>query len=269
MELDNLDIPLVLTYDNKPNDYTRNFLYTLKKHKWEYLLIGEGEVWKGFTSKMEGYKRTLEKLNPKKIIVISDARDVVCLRSPKAFLNHVKHEKQPMIVSMEMFCEGRIFPPDDFKGIQCVILSDYYKHYSNDGKGHLRKFVNSGLICGEAGTVLEYFNYAFENKYTDDQLALGMFMNTYPEKVYADINAKILHTSTFGCSAGLHSLELQKHDSPTLAQFCGRSSYFLHIPGIAPVVGQKNVYNMVWKMIGPSPCDELLRDGYPYDEPDR
>jgi len=265
--MDNLESPLVITYDNKPTKNTRNFLYTLNRNKWDYVLIGEGETWEGFISKMRGYKKYLETLNPKKIVVISDSRDVFCLRCPKSFLKKVRGIKQPMIVSMEIFCEGMIFPKEDYKGTQCVLLNDYYKHHGIDSSVNLRKFVNSGLICGEAGVVLEYFNYAIDNKFEDDQLALGMFMNLYPEKIFADIHANLLHNSVFGCNAGILHIELQKHDSPTIAEFCGRSSFFLHIPGIHSIKGQENVYNMVWKIIGPGLSDELLREGYDCEEP--
>ena len=266
MEIDNLEIPLVLTYDNKPNDYTHNFLYTLKKHKWDYILIGEGEVWKGFTSKMEGYKRTLETLPSKKVVILSDARDVFCLRTPTNFMYYKKIIKQHIIVSMEIFGGGRVFPPDDLYNEQCVVLKKFFEAYNVNPKPFLRKFVNSGLICGNAQSLLEFLNFALENKYTDDQLALGTFMNTYPEKVYADIHANLLHTSTFGVYAGMYKVSYQKQDSPTLAELFGRSAYFLHIPGCINK-GQKLIYNTTWEIIKTGVCDEKLREGYGSPEP--
>ena len=46
--------PLVITYDNAPTENTRLFLRTLEKNKWNYKLIGEGETWRGFITKLNG-----------------------------------------------------------------------------------------------------------------------------------------------------------------------------------------------------------------------
>jgi hypothetical protein len=261
-----MDTPLVITYDNAPTENTKYFLQTLEKNKWNYKLIGEGEKWEGFTSKLKGYANYIKTLDPNQLIIVSDARDVVCLRGPKAFVKGFKSFNKEIVVSMEQTCCGIFNPPLDSKCVQCVHLTEYWKHYKiNDLPD--RKFVNSGLVAGKAASVLDWLEWSLTNKFTDDQLALGTYINTFPQKVGLDTNAIILHTSTFGINAGIQSIHVQKNDSPTFAELFGRGAFFLHISGIGGK-GQGCIYEYVKLMLSSGANNERLSSLYKYNEPD-
>ena len=59
-----MSAPLVVSYDNDPTDNTRFFVKTLEANGWNYKIIGRGEIWKGFKSKVEGYNNYLISLDP-------------------------------------------------------------------------------------------------------------------------------------------------------------------------------------------------------------
>jgi hypothetical protein len=80
-------VPLVVTYDNAPNEFTYYFTKTLNRQEWDYKIVGEGEVWEGWQTRMKAYRNYLYTLPDEKIVVLSDARDVVCVRSPRAFMD--------------------------------------------------------------------------------------------------------------------------------------------------------------------------------------
>jgi hypothetical protein len=105
-----------------------------------------------------------------------------------------------------------------------------------------------------------------DNKFTDDQLSLGVYINEHPELVRVDSDAILLHTTTFGVNAGTQRIFVQSKDAPTLAELYGRGAFFIHIPGCVNK-GQKCVYNDVCNILSMGLSDKTLRMEYDYEEP--
>lgn len=260
--IDNLNNPLVITYCNKFKstnfENTRRFVETLKNNNWEYLILGEGEEWKGFISKMIAYKNYLKNINSDKIVIISDAHDVYCIKNSKLFINDFKNINKKIIVSMEIFAEGSINYKSDKEYVQVTWLGHYFEYNNINYNIIEKKFVNSGLICGYAKDLYNLFDWMLTNNFTDDQKALGAYMNLYPNKVYADISNKLLHTTTCFVNGGLHN-NSQVVDSPSISELVGQQSYFLHIPGINGSKGQNFLYESIYKILQVINFNELQK----------
>jgi len=261
----NLDTPLLITYDNKPTENTLFFLNTLKTNNWDHVLLGEGDVWEGWTTRMNAYRNYIKTLPDDKIVVLSDARDVVCLRTSKAFMEAFQSFKKPLVVCMETMCGGYMDVADDFNCVQCKPLTNYWKHHKISSLP-IRKYVNNGLIAGNAKAIRTLLQWSIDNKYTDDQLALGNYVNTFPDLVALDTSASVLHTTLFGVNAGIQNIHIQKEDSPTFSEFFGRGAFFLHIPGCVNK-GQRVIYESVCKSLQLGLHDKQLRTPYGYEEP--
>jgi len=261
--------PLVVTYDNNPNDYTNRFFKSLETNKWDYISLGNGEEWRGLVNKIIAYHKYVQTLPENKVIVLSDARDVVCLRSPKAFMEAFLSFHREIVVSMELLCDGKFTVKDDYVSDVCVPLTKYW-NYNNISTLPARKFVNSGLIVGRAGALsrcLEWvLSYMTQSNLNNDQSAFGMYINAFPDRVACDIDASVLHSSVFGVNAGLQNIHIQKEDSPTFAELFGRGAFFLHLPGLS-AKGQHIVYQQVCKSIDMGVCDKQIREPYGYAEP--
>ena len=244
-----INSPLVVSLETNPTENTYYFVKSLINNNWDYDIIGIGKPWNGFKSKLQYYPDYLQTLDPERLVILSDSRDVFCVRSPDHFVYAFQTFNKPILVSLEIFCQTK---PDDsavqnLKDIwQCVPLNEYWKHQSN--KPTVRRYVNSGLIVGRAKDLLEHYNWIKSTSWNDDQAALGDYMNKFPNKVAADIHASVLHTSGFGINAGILTKN-QWEDSPSLAELTGRKNYFLHLPGITQSKGQLNIYNAVKKLI--------------------
>lgn len=244
--------PLVISVDNAPNTNTYYFIQTLINNDWDYEIIAIGRPWTGFESRIRYYHEHLKYLsviNPERLIVLSDARDVFCVRSPKYFEKAFDSFGKPILACLEIFCQG--YPDDravlDTKEIwQCVPLNHYWSQQTK--KPTIGTYANGGLLAGRAKDLLTYFDWVSESGWKDDQASLGDYMNKFPERVAADIDAAVLHTSTFGVvySAGT---KRQWEDSPTIAELCGRRGFFLHIPGIKISPGQQKTYNLIKALI--------------------
>lgn len=258
--------PLLISYDNAPTEETEFFIKTLKANRWNYNIVGIGDKWEGFTTRTKSYYAHLKLLPEDQIVILSDARDVVCVRSPKAFVDAYASFKKPIVVSMELVCGGKMNVPDDFKFFQCKPLTEYWRNLGMTDKP-ARKFVNAGLVCGRAGDLVKFYEWAIKNEFTDDQLALGHYMCSFPDQVGADIHAELLHTTNFGVNAGVLDIHIQKHDAPTLAEIFGRGAFFIHTPGSSTKRGNYSVYIALKALIDAGFSDEMLRGPYKYAEP--
>ena len=249
---------ILITYENEDTPEFRFFEKTAIKNKWNIIRVGEGEKWDGFTNKINKYRQVCDLYSDESIIIFSDARDVVCLRPPDAFIDAFNYMGRDIVVSAEVFCEGLIEVPDDYKGNQCVSLHPYFQHHNI--KSHpIRKFVNSGLITGRVKTLRHLWQWIIDNKFTDDQYGVGMYMNTFPDNVKLDTDAEILHTTTFAINGGVYSVHQQKVDSPSFAELFGCGAFFLHIPANRVVKGQKLLYECIQQHLEKHAPDELLK----------
>jgi hypothetical protein len=260
-----MDDVIVISYDNKPTENTRFFESTLLKNNWKYVMIGEGEIWLGFTNKLNGYMNYIKTLEPNQLIILSDARDVVCLRGPKAFLNGFNSFNKDMVVSMELLCGGQFDTPHDCICSQCTPLTEFWNYHEITVLPD-RKYVNSGLVAGKASAVLDWLEWSIANNFKDDQLALGKYINAFPNKVGLDTSAILLHTTNFGVNAGIQSIHIQKNDSPTFAELFGRGAFFLHIPGCG-FKGQETIYKFIQLNLEVGASDKRLSGPYNYAEP--
>ena len=290
-QIDSLDIPLLLSYETDMinNSNAKIFELTLKNNKWQYKFIGNKNKWINVMDKLKGFYEYLAKLHPEKIVILSDSRDVVCCRSPKNFMddyNTLSNNK--VMISAELFLQGAMEWETNEQYISGIPLDTYWKKnsidnltifeqgiplhkywkYLNIEKPNIpsRQYVNSGLIAGKACMLRDAIKWIIDNNYQDDQLGLAKYANEFPENIYLDINAEVLHSSGFGVYAGLYNKSIQKIDSPTFAELFGRSAYFLHIPGQV-IKGQQVIYKTLTNMILYGIGDETLRKGYDYPEP--
>jgi hypothetical protein len=253
--------PLVVTYDNTLgiDKACAFFVQTLDTNAWEYAVISIRDTYKDHRDKLLGYCEYLKTLPADKIVVLSDSRDVICVRHVKAFMEGYKSLQSDFVVSMELFCNETT----DLKyerDIACVPLVKYWEHHKIHSLP-LRKYVNSGLIVGKASALLAFLLFSISNDIVDDQEALGIYMNMFPAKVYADYEATLLHSTTFGKSGGLENGLIQKHDSPTFAEFLGRAAFFLHFPALN-TKGQKLMYQMSKNIVDQGICSKTLNDLY-------
>ena len=110
--MNNCDIPIVISYENdSTNKNSILFKKTLENNGWDFKFIGEGVKWNGFRDKILGYYNEIDNeinnYHDDKVIILSDARDVFCLRNNDFFFEKVKDIiENKIIVSAELFLIG-------------------------------------------------------------------------------------------------------------------------------------------------------------------
>ena len=271
MEANNDNIPLVLSYESDPsNNNALVFKKTLEKNKWEYKFIGDDVKWSGVKDKIIGYYKYLETLSENKVVVLSDARDVFCLRDSTLFVEKINNIiENKIIISAEMYLLGHmnwtkeqmekqiLKDPNFF--YQGVPLDNYWLYYNKTYDLPMRKYVNSGLMVSRVKNLKNAFKWILDNNYVDDQLGIACYINKFPQLIYLDYNADFLHSSTSFINGSLYNYDIQVKDAPTFTELFGMSSYFLHLPGHLASKGQKYIYDVIYKLLK---FDIIDRDMY-------
>jgi hypothetical protein len=263
MELNynNVTIPLVLSYENdlSNNQNAQLFKKRLEEYNWEYKFIGEGMKWNGFRDRVIGYYNFLiDNLPDDKIVVLSDSRDVFCVKTSNCFIQQIKEiVENKIIISSEMFLIGHMnwneqqisnaISKDAGFFWQGVPLNEYWEYHQTNPIP-FRKYLNSGLIVGKSKNLKIALKWIIDNNFNDDQLGFCNYTNKFPYLVHLDYEANILHTSTSFVNGSFYDYTIQKLDSPTLHELLGFSSYFLHIPGINGSKGQKYIYDIIYTL---------------------
>lgn len=249
--------PVLISYENDPTHENSQFFFeTVKRNNWELQHVGAGEKWEGFITKIKKYRDVCATYDKDRILVLSDARDVFCVRDSKAFTAAFEYFKTPILISSQMFLSSCIDVPENFMVWNGTSLDPYFKHWNIQPK--LRKFICSGLIAGRAGPLYEMWNWILDNKYTDDQLGACMYTRTFPEKVKVDHEAIVLHSSEYGVDAGTYHTHYQKMDAPTFAEIFGTGAFFIHIPGLF-FKGQAYMYKCIKKVLQDNNSDSILK----------
>jgi hypothetical protein len=267
MEFNAINKPLVVYCETDMyNENSLSFKKMLDKCGWESLSVGVGKKWNGFKTKVIEYQTFLKTLSCDKIIILSDSRDVFCLRNPITFINNISNITNiddKIIISSEMFLCGHMDWSDEQINVvkqkdpnyfwQGIHMTKYWDYYNIQPP--LRKYLNSGLIVGKVENLLKALDWILNSNFNDDQLGFSEYTNTFPERVFLDANAEIFHTSGFGVNGGFYDVK-QKHDSPNLSELFGYSSYFLHVPGINGSKGQKIMYDFIKNMLDTNNVDQ-------------
>jgi len=279
INIDDLARPLLISFETnlETNENSQIFKQTLENNEWEYVFINNGTEFKGFTDKIEGYYSYLKTLPEEKIVILSDARDVLCCRSPTGFIkgfNILNKNERKIIISTELYLLGHMNwteeEMDEKRKInplyfyQGTLLTNYWEYYKYEAPPD-KKYVNSGLIAGKVSQLKEMFHWIIENKYTDDQLGVANYANHFPERITLDVANEILHTTGFALNGGMYNIDIQTKDSPTIAELFGYSAFFLHLPGITMSKGQTLCYTLVKEIVLKN-YGNIMRELYGYGD---
>jgi hypothetical protein len=205
-------------------------------------------------------------------VVLSDARDVFCLKKPDFFIEQIKPIiENKIIINSEIFLNGQMNWSDEqvSKAIskdpeyffQGVPLNEYWKFHEKNPIP-FRKYLNAGLIVGKTKNLKKALKWIVDNNFNDDQLGFCNYTNKFPDLVYLDYEANILHTSTSFVDGSLYDYNIQKLDAPTFHELLGFSNYFLHIPGSNISKGQKYIYDTVHTLFNNDMIDKNMFDIY-------
>ena len=213
----------IISYANYKNHIgCDNFENSMKKNKIPYKIIGEGDIWEGFHTKMISCYNELQKYKDEDIICIIDCFDVLANHTmSNKIISRFLEYKKPIVFG----AETRIYFTEK--------TNNYFKMYEwwkiNDEK-YSRNVnncsINGGTVIGYVKKVKEVLDFALRNKFTDDQLAYHYYAEKYPETVGLDLNSSI-----FGNYTGFNMFRFISYDDYLIDKESFYQPFFIHIPG--------------------------------------
>jgi len=188
-----------------------------------YELLGNTNLkWEGFQTKMKLFSSELVKLCPNELVMCVDAYDTLPIKHSsdfeKQFLKYFS--KYEIVSSGETTC-----------------LFGICKPLQNRQELSTRKYVNSGLMCGKAKNLLKFWDWALQNEYKDDQIALCDYFNAFPQITTIDYDNVLFQTSVTRSFFPATDNENCILDTLNL-----KGAFFLHLPALQYFDGQQENY---------------------------
>lgn len=210
-----------ITYANHTNNqgYT-NFVNSMRKHNQEYRIVGGGDKWDGFITKMLGCLRALEGYPDNDIVAIIDCFDVMATNGPhdKLEARFLRFNK-PIVFGVES--RAFLFSSNGIK-----LTKWWNKSKSAFGRNKDNCSVNGGTVMGYVYALKHMLDHSIREGFTDDQLAYHHYTEKYPEKIGLDLGSTI-----FGNYPLLDWFRFCKHQGKILDTKSLHYPCFVHIPG--------------------------------------
>jgi hypothetical protein len=182
---------LIVSYANTHTRNFYNYKHSLRKYGYKYKILGKGEKWKGFNSKISAYYNYLKhfKYNKNLLICITDCYDVLACNKPNKLIEkYLKNYNNKILFGCEANCLER----------NCLYLSKLWKKKNGDSSLPSNRYLNSGFILGKLSMILDLLKFTMDqftiNGIDDDQLAMCQYAQKYPENVVLDIKSSIIAT---------------------------------------------------------------------------
>lgn len=203
---------LIVSYCNKETISYFNFINSLNKYNYNYKILGKGETWNGFMTKINAYYEYIKSLKRNRLICILDSYDVLACSSKK-----IKYGTCKIMVGSQVDC----------KDYNCIELNNWWKlnFLKKQDNNH---YANSGFILGYSNNVLKLLQFMIESKESDDQMALCRYIEKYPKTINIDINSEYIAT--------ILPIDFHKYkwtNNKVLNTQTGKSPLFIHTPGIS------------------------------------
>jgi hypothetical protein len=172
----------ILTFANKNTPGLINFKNSFAKFPdWNLQIIGMGQEWKGWITRMSAYRDYAQQCDPETLLVCLDGYDVLCLRNSDQFYEDFKKYNRKYVFGAEMQC--------DVFGLQCKRPINWQRENAIQNF-----YVNGGCVIAKAKDIYFLYNWCIQNGYTrDDQVALGYFMDNFPTQVSLDTKRIIIY----------------------------------------------------------------------------
>lgn len=208
-----MDVEIITYANNTDVAMLRNLVKTLTKNKYRYTILGVGEKWEGFMTKIKASLSHVQSLPPKNIVAFIDGYDVFAAGPADELMAKYRSYGYPLVVGAETYC-----------GANCTPLTEWWKLHKDNGNGI--RYCNSGFYIGEAGSVAKALQYMLDLGISDDQVAFCEYINKHPADVMLDTEAKLVGNVT-----PFDFKDIYLKDGVFTMKRTGSQPSFIHVPG--------------------------------------
>ena len=215
----NSDIQVVMYETDLDNENLKALKHTLQKNAYEFKVLTD-KKWNGFGGKIKKIAKYLKSIDPERIVVVCDARDVLCVNhGSKTLLKKFSEEiKSPKIViSTEIGCCVKSnFKPGEYRTSNGKVLRRTFATSDENEENHWKKmfkiraenhkvkheisskqsiYLNAGIYMGRAKDILKIYGLMSIADKEDDQLIMSEIFNHHPHRFHLDYNREYFSNS--------------------------------------------------------------------------
>lgn len=217
----------VITYRNKDSSESEYYAKSLNKWKYNYMMIGLGQEWSGFMTKIHGYFSVIKDMKDEDVICITDAYDVLANGPPDELLKKYNwHAKGRIVVGAESAC---------ISTKSCIPLDKYWEKLKIEERPPLQ-YLNSGFFMGSVKSINKLLEYILESGNDDDQYAFCEYVNKHPEEIFLDTECNFVGNITVFDSEQYECVKGRIKNIKT-----DRFPCFVHVPGTAGDLQQRYI----------------------------
>lgn len=170
----------VVSYANTKNKLSLNLESSLKKYNYNYKIVGEGEKWVNFMTKIKGcYNFIIDNLSEDYVVIICDAYDVLACDYSDVTLKKFLRLNKKIIVGAENKC-----------GTNCIDLDNYYRYHNE--KRLRYQYANGGFYMGYRNEILKMLKHMLDSCIPDDQISMCKYINKYPKNIGIDSKGELV-----------------------------------------------------------------------------
>jgi hypothetical protein len=184
----------ILTYANKENMFSDRYLRSLFSiggwKRDDVQLIGIGDKWINFMTKIKAcYNFLKDREDEEELCAVTDCYDfLACASKDELLMKYHTFPNAPLVFGAETYCASS----------NCQPLTEWWKRDPTIETPS--KFINAGFYMGKIKDILHAYEFILDQYEkggeADDQKALGMYVNAYPERVHLDIESKLVGNIT-------------------------------------------------------------------------
>lgn len=178
----------VYTLGTNMNRELYNNISSFKQYGYNYKVIGIGEKFEGWRWRVLKYidciKEHRIKYGENTIIIFIDGYDALACSSEEGLYDKFKNYNCRILGGIEKGFTGALM--DGY-------IDNWWKYYNLDKNKYKYTKCNAGFIMGYPKELEELYQWIYDNNYNDDQVGLREYTNTFPEKIYYDINSIIIY----------------------------------------------------------------------------
>ena len=196
-----------------------NMKNALEKLQWNYKILGLGDKWQGWTTRMQMYAdfaRSQENQNT--IIVFIDAYDALPARKPDGFIELFQSFACDIVVGAENVCS-----------LNCTPITQWWKKNNIIKENFGNEYVQAGCVVGKAFALSKMYDWCIAKKYTDDQIGIAQYINSNVcNEISLDFANKIAFQDNNGAT-GIVCINERSNIQMSRSNLVSEP-YFIHFP---------------------------------------
>ena len=165
---------VLLTIATHKNRWFNDWEYTAKKWGYNYKILGLGQKWEGFQTKINLIIDYSKRCRQDRLLCIVDSYDLVIAGPPLELISKYYATERKIVVGTEDIC-----------GPNCHITGIPVKNTR-------KPYINGGFVMGRACDIHILYKNVFELCSYDDQVGISRYAEKYPEMFDLDSTQNII-----------------------------------------------------------------------------